>query len=170
IQNSESSTGGLFQKFLAAECRAKIKVAKSDALELAGNLADEADLVALLGSPHSVNQLGLPWIQQEAALVRRLVAAGRPLFGICFGAQIIARAMGGTVRVMERRITGWLENDHAIDATWRGPWFRWHQEHIDPPTAASVLARSRSTIQAFQIGRTLGVQFHPEADQDIVTR
>lgn len=69
---------------------------------------EAADLFIILGSPHSVYEEGIAWIAQEIALARRLIAADRPLFGICFGAQILATALGGAVRSTGQQHFGWL--------------------------------------------------------------
>ena len=57
-----------------------------------------------------------------------------------------------------------METAEASSPVWRGPWIRWHGDHVALPPAAEVLARSEGTIQAFRYHRALGVQFHPEAN------
>ena len=47
-----------------------------------------------------------------------------------------------------------------------GPWMQWHYDRIEPPVAATVLAADDLCVQAFRIGRSLGLQFHPEVTRD----
>jgi len=60
--------------------------------------AAEAPLVILLGGPISAGDTeAYPFLAHEIALARDRIAADRPTLGICLGAQIMARAIGGTV-------------------------------------------------------------------------
>ena len=63
-----------------------------------------------------------------------------------------------------------MENEDSSDPVWRGPWLRWHGDHLTAPPGAEVLARSDDTVQVFRIGSAVGVQFHPEADAVIAAR
>ena len=49
-----------------------------------------------------------------------------------------------------------------------GPWLQWHHDTFTPPAGATVLADSPAGPQAYTIGRSLGVQFHPEVTPEIV--
>jgi GMP synthase-like glutamine amidotransferase len=51
-----------------------------------------------------------------------------------------------------------------------GPWFQFHGDRCLPPEEASVLARNEICVQAFRVGRHLGVQFHPELDAGQLAR
>jgi GMP synthase-like glutamine amidotransferase len=108
------------------------------------------------------------WIEEETAWLRAAGAAGIPVLGICFGAQILAAAFGGTVQPAGQQEIGWVMVDSAdpglIPA---GPWLEFHHDLCVPPAAASVLARNSLGVQAFSLGRHLGVQFHPEVDGDL---
>lgn len=134
--------------------------------DLASIMPEDADLVIVLGSPNAVYERDrLPWIDAEIDLVRRFLGADRMVFGICFGAQILATALGSTVRATGKLHCGWerLETPQD-DAEWAGPWFRWHGDSFDPPADARVLASAGGLVQAFEHGRHLGVAFHPEVD------
>ncbi|MEO5842107.1 MAG: type 1 glutamine amidotransferase [Acidimicrobiales bacterium] len=129
------------------------------------------DLIATMGAPWSVydtDAIGT-WIDRELALLRDAHAAGVPILGVCFGAQALATALGGTVARAPRPEIGW----HYIetDAPWisPGPWFQWHSDRFTVPVGATELARSAVAPQAFRHGRSLGVQFHPEVDREIVS-
>jgi len=43
-----------------------------------------------------------------------------------------------------------------------GPWFQWHSDRFELPAGIPVLARTAPANQAFTVGRSLGLQFHPE--------
>jgi GMP synthase-like glutamine amidotransferase len=127
------------------------------------------DMVVSLGSERSAYDDSLPWVAQEAALLRDAVAANVPVLGICFGGQILARALGGRALPSERAEIGWVgisSDDPGLVA--EGPWFQWHHDSFIPPPGAALLADNPAGPQAYTIGRSLGVQFHPEVTVAIV--
>jgi GMP synthase-like glutamine amidotransferase len=134
--------------------------------------ATEADLVVVLGSRWSVasDRETVPWIDEELAWLADLHTNGVPILGICFGAQALAAALGGTVQRAPSAEIGWLpiRSDHHAIAT--GPWFQWHLDAFSVPAGADLLAQSPAGPQAFRSGRSLGVQFHPELDLDLLDR
>jgi GMP synthase-like glutamine amidotransferase len=146
--------------------------ARGVALEIArpdrGDLPDAAgaDAVVVLGSDRSVND-DEPWIAAELAWLRDATQAA-PVLGICFGAQALAVALGGSV-ARERPEIAWLtlDVDPALGCS-DGPWLCWHNDFITPPEDATVLARSGRAVHAFRSGAHLAVQFHPEVDAGIV--
>jgi GMP synthase-like glutamine amidotransferase len=125
--------------------------------------------IVMLGSTCSVYDEGdaRAWIDEELAWLRRADAAGVPVLGICFGAQVLAAALGGTVENAGRPEIGWVTVDTAdpglIPA---GPWLEFHHDRCLPPAHAAVLARNDLGVQAYRLGRHLAVQFHPEVDGD----
>jgi len=127
-----------------------------------------ADLFVLLGSPNGVYDTHVPWIEAELAFTQRLLALSKPIMGICFGAQMLAAAYGSEVKPMGYRDTGWMTNDDAVDELWAGPWFRWHGDNFNLPHGAQKLASAGTSIQGFQVGNTVGMQFHPEVDVGII--
>jgi GMP synthase-like glutamine amidotransferase len=133
---------------------------------------DGADLVLVLGSDWSVYW---PHVEREVAaetaLLQAAHAADRPVFGICYGAQILAHALGGSVRPADWVEIGWLTVDSVRpDTIHPGPWFVWHVDTFAPPPEATVLASTAVGPHAFALGRTFAVQFHPEVDERIVGR
>lgn len=131
--------------------------------------ADDYDLVVSLGSERSAYDDSLPWIAPEARLLRDAVAADIPVLGICFGSQILARALGGRAFRSEHGEIGWVRirsDDPGLVAD--GPWFQWHHDTFVAPPGAVVLADNAAAPQAYTIGRSLGVQFHPEVTVPIV--
>jgi GMP synthase-like glutamine amidotransferase len=108
-------------------------------------------------------------VPREAALLRDAFDADVPVLGICFGSQILARALDGEALRGQRSEIGWVRvrsDDPALVA--EGPWFQWHHDTFTAPAGAAVLADSPAGPQAYTIGRSLGVQFHPEVTVPIV--
>jgi len=109
------------------------------------------------------------WLQPELTAVRRAHAAGVPMLGICFGGQLLARALGGSVGRAPSPEFGW-HVVHSDDEKLvpEGPWFQWHYDRFTVPPGATEIARSPKAPQAFVLGRTLGLQFHPEVSSEVL--
>jgi GMP synthase-like glutamine amidotransferase len=128
--------------------------------------ARAATAVVALGSDHSVHASSDPWIAAELEYLRAAHDAGVPVLGICFGAQALARALGGTVSRAAETEVGWI--DVVGDDGFAGPWFTWHEDVFTLPPGAQELARAASGPQAFAVGASVGMQFHPEVTPAIV--
>ncbi|WP_308403140.1 type 1 glutamine amidotransferase [Streptomyces sp. BV286] len=126
------------------------------------------DAVVVLGAPWSVYDRAAvgPWIDGELELLRTAHAAGIPTLAICFGAQALATALGGSVERSPRPEIGWTTVDpvgpEGPGPVAAGPWFQWHFDRFTLPPGAVELARGTVGPQAFRSGPALGVQFHPE--------
>ena len=112
------------------------------------------------GSRHGAYE-GHDWIAPLEELLRQ-VHGTRPLVGICFGHQIIAQALGGTV---EKYAGGWSVGRRAYD--WQGRTVHlnaWHQDQVTtPPDGAETILSNPFTRHAgLSIGTTLTLQPHPE--------
>jgi GMP synthase-like glutamine amidotransferase len=118
------------------------------------------------------------WVGDEIALARSAHALGVPQLGICFGGQMLAAALGGSVARAPVPEIGWYTMETVaaggpgfapglglVDA---GPWFQWHVDRFTVPDPVPVLARSAAADQAFCWGRTLGLQFHPELTPSVL--
>lgn len=128
------------------------------------------DLVLLLGSEWSVywDQVSRE-VQAESALIREANRTGVPIFGICFGSQMISHALGGSVQRATRPEVGWHRVDSAAPAVITpGPWLQWHFDVFTPPPGWEVMATSPSGPQAIRSGRTFATQFHPEANESML--
>lgn len=120
-----------------------------------------------------------PFVADLRYLVRAFDAAGRPVLGVCLGAQIVARAYGGTVYRMARFESGLgtVEPTAAAreDPVFAGlptplPVFHNHYEAVRDVAGATILAANEHCpVQAFRVGtRVYRLQFHPEVTIDIV--
>ncbi len=129
------------------------------------------DAVVPLGSRWGVNDRdrGLAWIDSEAAMAREAHAAGVPMLGVCFGGQLLAHALGGTVTRSPAPEIGWYDVDSSQpNLVARGPWFEWHFDRFTAPDGAARIASTNDAVQAFVLRRTMGIQFHPEVDEELL--
>ena len=133
--------------------------------------ADECDAWLITGSKWGVND-GEDWIERAHDFVRELHGARRTLIGICFGHQMVARALGGRV---ERAAAGWGAGLHTARILERRPWMQpprrelsllvSHQDQVvEPPPGIQHLAgHDFCPFDMFQIGQhILTFQGHPE--------
>jgi GMP synthase-like glutamine amidotransferase len=105
----------------------------------------------------------------ELAMLRQAHDHRVPVFGICFGGQLLAAAHGGSVSRSAAPELGWVEissDDESLVPG--GEWFQWHYDRWEQPDAATELARNASSSQAFILGGNLAVQFHPEMSSAIL--
>jgi GMP synthase-like glutamine amidotransferase len=129
------------------------------------------DAVLSLGSECSVHGSPDRWIPSEVDYLRDVHATGVPILGICFGAQALAKALGGEVGRADRPEVSWRTVDSCDgELIPPGPWFRWHYDRFTAPAGARLLARNGDEVDAFAVGRSVGVQFHPEVDVDLAER
>jgi GMP synthase-like glutamine amidotransferase len=132
--------------------------------------AGEFSHLILLGSPHSVTEMGrLPWLKGEADFARAFMNAGKHTLGVCLGAQIIAHVLGGEVTVGPHAEVGW----HRVGQTGDLPpavLFQWHREVFSLPPGASAFGGSAATpLQGFWGGdKILALAGHPEITEGLV--
>lgn len=126
---------------------------------------DDVDHIVMLGAIPSIYDPDVRWIEPELEWLRAVHDAGVPVLGICYGAQELCTLFGGKVLAAGYKEVGWLTIDTVSpDLIPSGPWLLFHGDRCEPPAEATVLASNETGIQAFSIGRHLGVQFHPEVD------
>jgi GMP synthase-like glutamine amidotransferase len=135
---------------------------------------DEAAGLIILGGPMSANDVDeFPFLATELDWIRKAIAARVPLLGVCLGAQLLAKAMGGRVYRNAVKEIGWYDLEllppAGDDRLFRGraaveTVFQWHGDTFDLPPGAIHLARSRQCRhQAFRCGDwAYGLQFHVE--------
>jgi GMP synthase-like glutamine amidotransferase len=130
---------------------------------------DGQAFIASLGSPHNPNDTAVAEVAAELELLKAAVARDIPVLGLCFGGQMLAKALGGEIERAPAPELGWHDVDSLAPAVVpRGPWLQWHFDRFTVPPSAELLATSSVGPQAFGHGRHLGVQFHPESTIEIV--
>ena len=126
-------------------------------------------LIVSLGSEFGAYQDDLRWISHEMDFMRDAFHADVPILGVCFGGQLLARVLGGRVFRSDKEEIGWLpvrtRDPHLVP---EGPWFQWHFDTFTLPPGAEVIAENEVGPQAYVVGRSLGVQFHPEVTPEIM--
>ena len=128
------------------------------------------DLIVSLGSEFAAFDDTKPFVPREASLLRRAVDAEVPVLGLCFGGQMLARVLGGEVYRSSDSEIGWLPvRSTDPERVPEGPWFQWHFDTFALPPGATLMAETDVGPQAFVMGRSLGLQFHPEVTTDIMT-
>ena len=177
VKQDHSSPGGLIgDAFAAAGCDiSEIVVVPEERFHtpdvaVTFPSASAYDAVVFFGAVWSVyDPVTIPWISDEIEYARSLISLGVPALGICFGGQMLAAAVGGSVSRAPVPEIGWLPVDAAagglIDA---GPWLEWHLDRFTVPAHVPVIARTALADQAFVSGRTLGLQFHPEVTDAVL--
>lgn len=138
----------------------------------AGELVD-CDLLVVLGGPIGVYEEDrYPFLKPEIALIEKRLKAGKPVLGICLGAQLMARALGAKVYAAGFKEIGWA--GISLSAAGRASplaklasgtrVLHWHGDTFDLPSGATHLASTpRTPNQAFAVGRHgLALQFHLE--------
>jgi GMP synthase-like glutamine amidotransferase len=110
-----------------------------------------------------------PWIPPLEQFIRDIYADGRPLVGVCFGHQIIAQALGGTV---EKYKDGWSVGHTEYDFDGQIiPLNAWHQDQvIERPIDAKVIASTDFCRNAGLVygDKVWSVQPHPEFTAEFV--
>ncbi len=138
------------------------------------------DSIASMGGDMNVHQADIfPFLVKEEEFLRRAVESGTPVLGVCLGAQMIAKALGGEVKespvteigFFDVELTGDGERDkylHGLDLKFKA--FQWHRDCFVPPPGSRVLAASSGgqISQAFRYKNALAIQFHPEVNYGIL--
>ena len=131
---------------------------------------EQFDVIVPMGSPWGAwedNRIG-NWLLPEITALRQAHNQGIPILGVCFGGQLMARVLGGKVERASRPEVGWYSIDTSSPDISSGPWFQYHWDRWYTPEIGKELARTEVGPQAFQAGRTLGLQFHPEMNSEIL--
>mgnify|MGYP002006102025 CR=1 FL=1 len=166
----------LAQVLLARGC--SFDVLRVDLGELRGYDLERPRAVAVMGGPMSVND-PLPWIADEVAALQRLIAREVPIIGHCLGGQLLAKALGASIRRMPYTEAGWQDMQRHAQVT-DSPWlahlpepfsiFQWHGDTFALPEGAQALFSSRwCDNQAFAWGdKVLALQGHPEMTEPLI--
>jgi GMP synthase-like glutamine amidotransferase len=138
-------------------------------------------LMIMGGSQHIWEEEHHAWLLPEKKLIADALEQNKMILGICFGAQLLAESLGGTVSTNTHKEIGW----HELTLTSEGrtsplfqnitdqfSTFHWHSDHCSLPPGCVLLAQSKTTQnQAFILeGKPIaGLQFHPEYTRQMVT-
>jgi len=127
----------------------------------------DVDVIVVLGSSHAADDDAVPWLAAELDLLARAIGHGTPVLGICFGAQALARVLGGTVGRAPRSERGFVTlGSSDPDLVPRGAWMQFHDDMFTLPADARQVSRNEVGLQAFTCGPHVAVQFHPEITPD----
>ncbi len=132
-------------------------------------------VIALGGYMGANDEAAHPWIAKEIRWLKDALSARKKVFGICLGAQLLARAVGGHVERNPLPEIGWFpirwkneglsiaQMDHSVV-------FQWHQDTFFPPETSALrwIADSEACPRQAYLWSDLaiGVQFHPEVNAD----
>lgn len=137
---------------------------------------DGIDFAIMMGGPMSVlDEANYPFFVREKELCRDMVQLGKPLLGICLGAQMIASAFRAAIIKAPEKEVGWYPiqwqdccKGHSLElGTFNA--LHWHGEMFKIPKEATKLASSEGCEnQAFRLGSAIALQFHLEATPESV--
>lgn len=140
-----------------------------------------AALIILGGPMNADNIAQFPHLATELELIQEALQRDMSVLGICLGAQLLAKALGGRVLPGGGREIGW----YSVDLTQAGQddpvlsafgqqkeVFQWHDDVIELPDNVEHLAKSANCpVQAFRHGEhAYGFQFHLEVDGALIER
>lgn len=138
---------------------------------------DSTSGLIFLGAPHSVNKPE-NWISDEIGLIQSAAALSLPVMGVCFGGQLISRALGGNVLTSKQMQIGWhpvitsgegraLMSGAGVPADFHV--FEWHAESFSLPAGAIPLFYDNNrNNQGFLLGKCLAMQFHLEVTRELI--
>lgn len=134
----------------------------------------DAELLVVLGGSMSAWATEQhPFLADELALLTERVAGGKPVLGLCLGAQLLASAAGAQVSLGKNGFevgvapVRWtkqgLEDPVLKGVAAKSVVAHWHEDTWSPVPNATLLASTdRYSQQAFRLGDSFGFQFHPE--------
>jgi len=136
------------------------------------------DGLIVMGGPMGVyDEKQYPWLAKEKQFILDCITAGKPVLGICLGAQIIANVLGATVKQNQHKEIGWFEISKTADTAVHPIVhylpeheivFHWHGDMFSiPQNAVRLYSSMACDNQAFIYGdNVLALQFHMETLPD----
>ena len=144
-----------------------------------GPAGDYDAVMVFGGAAHPDQDDRFGWLLHEEEFLRAVLDERVPVFGVCLGAQMLARAAGARVRPASEPEIGWYEveltpagiTDPVLGVMpSRATVFQWHRYTYDVPAGGSELACSAICTQAFRLGQPAwGIQFHAEITLPMLT-
>lgn len=180
LQHSDSSPLGTIGPILVDHAM-KISTVRLDRNEPLPPDLDDVDAIISLGGPQCANDAN-PVLEREMGLLRAAHARALPVLGLCLGAQLLAKALGGEVAKLSRPEIGWHEvtltpvgrEDPLFSGiAWTSSQFHWHADGVSklPPGARALASSKGCAVQAFGVGlRSYGIQYHPEVTEATIQR
>ena len=135
------------------------------------------DGVVVFGGANSANDCYChDWVKQELVFIEQCLKSDTAFFGICLGAQILARVLGAQVRAHKQEIkeVGFCRVDPVLGQesflSQSLMIMQWHSEGFDLPTGTELIATGDDfPNQAYRLNeKVLGVQFHPEVNAEVL--
>ena len=167
LQHEEPTPPGLLAEWLDTH-DADVDIHRIDLEEVTPDFRDY-QLIASLGSEFPAFDDSVPFVDRESDLIKQAAEQDVPFLGLCFGGQLMARALGGRSFRSNRSEIGWLPvRTREPDLIPEGPWFQWHFDTFTLPPGARLIADTEVGPQAYVIGRSMGLQFHPEVTPAIM--
>ena len=179
VTHGPSVPGGVFDEAVEAAGHALERWQVPD-----GGTPDGAEgydaVIVFGGSMHPDQDDEFHWLGSEEEFLKDVLARAVPVFGVCLGAQMVARAAGAAVAPASAPEIGWLEVELTADGAAdpvlgrfpaRATVFQWHHYTFDLPQGGIELARSPVCTQAFRLADrpAWGIQFHAEVTLPMVT-
>jgi GMP synthase (glutamine-hydrolysing) len=147
-------------------------IGKSVPIETGTGTIQSFDAVIISGSQSSVYDDHRSWIETLSRWVDGAINDGMPVLGVCWGHQLLAQILGGTVKGGPYELGYVQVEQQADDPIWTGipnqfTVFATHSDHVVAlPPDATLLASNETGVQAFRQDRVYAVQFHPEYDRE----
>ncbi|MEM6820933.1 MAG: amidotransferase [Verrucomicrobiota bacterium] len=146
-----------------------------------GSLLNAPDALIIMGGPMNINEHDTyPWLIEEKLKIREFIKSGKPVLGICLGAQLIADAFDQPIFPAGEKELGWSPltttveaQDHPLLRHFPQSLhvFHWHEDTFKLPPESTLLGSTEAcNNQGFAIGSVVGLQFHIELSRSDLYR
>ncbi|MEJ8474867.1 glutamine amidotransferase [Roseibium algae] len=175
LHQENSSPGRVGQELVKRGFALDIRKPRFDDT-LPDTMSDHAGAV-IFGGPMSANDPD-GFVQKEIDWIKVPLCEEKPFLGICLGAQMMVKQMGGTVSAHRDELVeiGYYPIQPTLVGekllSWPKKVYQWHKEGFDLPAGCDLLASGPSyPNQAIRYGHNaFGIQFHPELTHSMLVR